>query len=203
MSTVIDWDHWRSTYGTRTLAEVAAFYDRVAVAHPEQQQWKAHAAFTVSALADATSVVELGPWRGELAAHALERVPSIGLWVGFDVCPWAVENTRCTHPAYRPVTLTDRPWTIDLPAADVFVASHVIEHLSWEHTQALAAQFGKYGRLVVDVPVPESEPSDWQGYRGSHMLDASWADVDELLERHGFGLACREGSARIYDQGAR
>lgn len=200
MTDRIDWDRWRSTYGSRSLAEEAAFYDRVAAKHPEQQQWRQHADFTVAALEGATSVVELGPWRGELAAHAIEHVPTIGSWVGFDVCPWAVENTRCDHPAYQPVALTDWPWDTDLPAADVFVASHVLEHLSWEHLQALAAQFPKYGRLILDIPIPETVPRDWQGYRGSHMLDVSWADVAVLLVGQGFWEASREGSARVYDR---
>lgn len=200
MKPTIDFDQWRTTYGTRTLAEESAFYDKVAVEHPEQQQWKSRASFTVAALEGATSVVELGPWRGELAASVLRRVPTIDSWAGFDVCRWAVENTRCTHTAYEPVTLTDWPWATDLPSADVFVASHVLEHLSWEHVQLLAEQFGKYARLVLDIPIPDDSPRDWQGYNGSHMLEVSWSEVDALLVDQGFWEASREGSARVYDR---
>lgn len=194
----IGWDHWRATYGTRTIEEESDFYDRVAVEHPEQQQWRKHADFTVEALEGVSSVVELGPWRGEFAAHALDRLPSIDSWHGLDICRWAVDNTRCTNPAYTPTVLADWPWDTDLPAADALVASHVLEHLSWEHLQALAAQFPKYGRLILDIPIPETEPRDWHGYRGSHMLEVAWADVDVLLAAVGFRLAASEGDARVY-----
>lgn len=153
--------------------------------------------FIRDALNGARTVTELGPWEGDLAAFMLTAHPTISPWTGYDICSNAI-RAGCQHPRYRPTQLTKHPWDTNLQSADVFIASHVLEHISSNHLEQLVPQFGKYGRLYLDVPIPEIGATDWTGYSGSHILNQDWDWLHALLTNQGFALTNKSGTARLY-----
>ena len=197
---MISWDEWRATYDTTTFAEQAAHYDEFARDYPEQAHWTLPAARPAAALAG--TVTELGGWRGELADILLNENPQISRWTNYDLCSWAIEHSRCADPRYEPVLLDDWPWHTVLEPADLFVATHTLEHIRWPQLVMLADQFPRFRWLHLELPVPQDKTPSWQGFTGTHILEASWLDVHRLLAGKGFVLKTADLSAtcRTYEQ---
>ena len=189
----MDFDRWRAEYDDTPFEAQVAFYEEVAARFPDQRQFGQLVAGW--ALKDATTVTEVGGWRGELAAAVLPE-SRIGRWTNYDICRWAVENPACTEPAYEAVALGDWPWETDLLPADAFVASHVLEHIRFRELEQLAEQFHKFKLLHLDIPVGE-DPTDWTGYFGTHILEVGWREIDGLLQGHGFA-SLDTGRTRTY-----
>lgn len=200
----IDWDEWRASYDARTFKQEAEFYNTIAPLLPPQVAWgPAHAGGIVQrALDGVETVTEIGPWQADLAAAKLPG-SDITRWTAYDLCTWAIENTHCTDERFAAVLLTGHPWDTDLKPADLLIASHVLEHIMFSEFVELAEQFPKFGRLYLDIPVPAAERPDWAGYEGTHIIDASWADLDKVICSHGFVMSAAHGSARVYESAQR
>ena len=180
---MIDWDRWRQAHASLTFADQQAFYEKVAVAHPEQRSFNpasAGAAFDYIA-GENLVVLELGGWDGYLASLMLER-GDIFSWTNYDIV--AVPQA-CSHPCYRLVVLEDYFWNQPQARADVFVACHTIEHLT---TAELAKLFNvlRTPYVYLEAPLPDVGSTNWAGYAGSHILELSWVQVDEFLQEHGY-----------------
>lgn len=198
-----DWDAWRDSYDTTSFQEQAEFYDRVARDYPEQAHWDLAAARR--AMAGVETVTEVGGWRGELADICLKEHPGLRLWVNYDLCRWALtEGRRCKNRRYRARLLKDWPWNTDLPPADLFVSTHTLEHMRWDQVCALARQFRKYRRLHLEVPIHATDGESWRGFTGTHILEASWSDLEALIVTTGFERVAvnSTGFARIYERRA-
>lgn len=179
-----------------SFAEQVGVYEAVALAAPNQNRYDLRA--LQAALNDCSTVTEIGGWQGHLAADVLRR-HSLARWLNYEICRWATTHTVCVDPAYQAITLSDWPWNTDLAAADLFVASHVIEHMRFAELERLADQFEKFDRLHLQIPVSMLEQADWTGYRGSHILEVPWTAIDQLLGEHGLFTA-DDGECRTYQR---
>jgi hypothetical protein len=171
-----------------TFADQQLFYGMVLSLHPEQQSFDvkyAHEAFDHIA-GENLSVIELGGWDGALAYAMMQR-GDIEVWVNYDlVRPAQV----CDIPGYQFVKLEDYFWNLEPQSADVFVASHTIEHLTGEELEKLFSVLDvEY--IYLDAPLPESGPVDWKGYEGSHVLELGWDEVSSMLSRNGYLWRCQ------------
>lgn len=182
----LDWDGWRATYDTWGLEQQQAFYDRVFVNCRAQARFDALTFHRFLDYIDRdVAVVELGGWDGEFAATMLHSHPEIVWWENHEISRAAVEGSVCHDSRFRPVALDGWYWD-SRHVADVFVASHVLEHLKWRDVvQVLDATTVRYAYL--QVPLAE-QPTCWNGYRGSHILEAGWADLTDELAGRGFVL---------------
>lgn len=183
----IDYDAWRARYDSLSFAEQQAIYDQIGHISPEQPHVDVDAAN--HAFRDVRSVVEIGGWRGELAEALLPLHRRVDSWVNFEVCGWAVgEGNRCGDARYAGVELDDWPWNTDLPAADLFVASHVVEHMRFRDFTLLAEQFPKFGRVHIRAPLPLIGRPCWDSYPGTHILEAGWEELHDFLGSLGLVL---------------
>ena len=189
---MIDWDEWRSRYSSMTYAEQQAFYSEVWKHHPSQLHFDAGAALAfmraLPVMPRPMRVVEIGGWRGELAEALIPYLPASWSWLNLEICREAAAASVCQQPAFRAVSPESWPWE-DLPTlagADILVASHVIEHMSVEHLEALVDSLATARWMFLASPLPQSGTPDWAGYNGSHVLPLSLDGVTDLLADRGW-----------------
>lgn len=196
-------DVWRASYDSMSFLDHRRAYDQISRGSPEQQCVDQRAA--LRAIDDSVrEVVEIGGWRGELAQAALDAFPQIDRWWNYEICSWALDyGNRCEHEEYEAMELTDWPWLIDLPEADLFVASHVIEHNRAAEFSALLPQLAsKYRRLHFQIPLPLGTRPNWSGYDGCHIFEWSWEETHDLIIASGYELidVDRTLTCRTYEQ---
>lgn len=189
---VADFDAWRENYLHMTYQDQQEFYDRVEAEHPHQ------AAFTVeyfgrflehiSESLAMIYVLEFGGWKGELARELLAIPPWIPIWCNVEICRQAVENSLFRSPHYTTLIPKNFPWNVELPPANVVVASHFIEHITRSDLDMLIQNLPASVRYVaLEAPIPdEGNDIDWTGYHGSHILEIGWKQVKRLLMNNGF-----------------
>lgn len=211
----LDWNRWRATYAELTYAEHQGFYSEVYGSHPVQQHFDESLAAQAIRQVQPETVIELGGWNGELAHRMLARHPPIDEWMNVEICNEArVEGetnafVRNLHHRYLAPDLGDWYWTRQW-TADLFVASHTIEHLTADHLErTIAATEAR--AIYLDAPLTD-DATDWLNFTGTHILDLNWGGVDHLLARHGYRLdwsvtheipetSGGESTARLYLKG--
>jgi hypothetical protein len=184
-TTSLDWDAWRNAYHHLTYADQQAFHSTIYEQHPEQRHYDPVYVAKAIEQTNARTVVELGGWDGELAEHMLKRYP-IQQWTNVELCKEARQAGAKRHPLYTAWPKDKWYWT-ETWHCDLFVASHVIEHLTIQHlNETLAATHAQ--ALFLDAPL-HNKSIDWRGFTGSHILECGWIGVDRLCDRHGYQLA--------------
>lgn len=197
----IDWDAWRAAYDTMTFAEQEDFYDRVFEQFPDQARYSVRVLSSfLDEIAVPVDIVELGGWDGAFAAEILAKHKPITGWCNSEISVAAAEATVCDDARYSlHVPLTDWYWT-QPHQCDLFVASHVIEHLK---LLDVLASFDATGCRWMYLQAPlEEEATDWTGYRGSHILEVGWRVLTDELADRGFRFlpALSEPFARCFEK---
>lgn len=182
---VADLDAWRTAYPTATYAEQQAFHSRIWEANPDQNHFDASEARLAIEHVQPKTVIELGGWDGGLAHLMLDEYPAIRWWTNVEICREAAVAGWEGHAHYDAVPLDDwywtQPWTCDL-----FVASHVIEHLTAEDLDKTIAATDTPA-LYFDAPL-QDQPTAWQGTTTTHILDIGWEGVTAMCATHGYTL---------------
>lgn len=190
---VSDFDQWRERYDRLCYADQLEFYNQVETDHPLQHGYdieKFSRFFTkILATSGELTVLEVGGWKGELAKEALEKYEQIRQWVNYEISAEAVKKSVCNDWRYVPLIPANFVWNIPLVEADVFISSHFIEHIRASQLEMLFNNLPssiKY--IIIQAPLAD-EPTDWNGYFGTHILEVGWAGVNEMLDKLGFKLA--------------
>lgn len=179
------WDDWRSRYQTLTVADHQAAYDDAFDADRDQRRFDADTLRRLlDRIGEPVSVIELGGWDGELAKTVLASTNGqVKRWRNYEISPKAVEATVCDDRRYQAYAENRFYWDARR-RADLFVASHVIEHLSLADVRrTLDATSCRY--VFLQAPL-EPGPTDWRGYDGGHVLEVGWDGLDHELAARGF-----------------
>lgn len=186
---IADFDAWRERYNEMTYRDMKRFYDLVEADHPLQQAYDANAFsrfldHTIASIGS-VSVLEIGGWKGELAQRMLVK-PGIAMWCNLEICENAARKSVFSSPRYETIIPDDFAWNIMLPEANVFIASHFIEHIRWRELKALVHNLpSKIQFMGLQAPIQESG-TDWMGYHGTHILEVGWKLVSIYLLAAGF-----------------
>ena len=193
----MDFDQWRVGYDQMTYQDQLAFYDQIEGQYPIQNSFNLAAwcdFFDCLPLAD-IQVFELGGWHGEMAYALLPHYPHISRWVNWEISRQAVRRSICFDKRYQAIVPDDFAWNLPLPAHNVFVASHTIEHIRLSEAGRL---FEKLEARYIGLEMPLLEtPPDWSGYNGSHIIEGGWPAVEALLD--GYKLFARTEYFRAYE----
>lgn len=181
----IDFDAWRNNYDRLTYAEHVEFYRQVAEVYPDQQHYN-ESAIREFLAGSSGPVLELGGWKGELAASVLPDFPGIPEWLNVEIAPQTID-TVCHDPRYLVVVpeafIWD--WDFDLTPYRTFIASHVIEHMKRADVARLLSRLNAIERMYVDAPLPR-KPSLWGGGESSHIIELGWDKLGALIMSYGF-----------------
>lgn len=190
------WDAWRAHYDELTFDEQARFALRVHREYPEQKHWNMQAWNQFLKTLRPRSVVEIGGYNGSLAAYTLEKRSGIGLWMNCELLPIVREISICHDDRYWPYPLTEflweyRWWPERIP--DLFVATHTIEHMRLEEVAGII-DLVQARHVYFEAPLTDASRQSWEGYSATHILEAGWIDVDQMMRQRGYSVA-------IYDEG--
>jgi len=192
-------DLWRSNYRGSSVEDHADFYRRIHSEYPDQKHYNLEAvlAFLGAVQERRFMVVELGGYDGALAKECLEATGRIQSWANYDIC--FPEILQPSDRRYVAIKLEQQFWEMSvLPHAEVFVASHVIEHLDRPDFLALLDCIQLVPYVFLDSPLGDSVAVDWTGATAAHVLDLSWDDVVRAMELRGFELLATNGSSRSF-----
>ena len=197
-TTAIDWDQWRKAYPTLSYQDQKAFHELIWEQYPLQNCWHQHLLNRAIEKVQPYTVVELGGWDGAAAAVMLSQHPVIQRWTNVEICEPAAQHGQDRSKRYEAPILDGFYWEHGPWHADLFVASHSIEHLSAHHLERTIATT-QAKAIYLDAPL-EDEPTDWTGYVGSHILEIGWQGVYQILRDnnywikwsnvHEYGRAC-------------
>lgn len=182
----ISWDEWRACYDDWSVEDQQRFYDDVfAMCRAQQRFSPQHLGELFDHIGHPVMVGELGGWDGEFAQAMLAGPWEIERWTNYEICPAAVEDAVCDDPRYVPVLLGEWYWDT-WHLEEVFVASHVLEHLKVADVRrTLAATQARWA--YVQVPVGENGRG-WAGYHGTHILEVGWEGLMAVFSTAGFEL---------------
>jgi hypothetical protein len=188
-----NWDFYRDHYlnGDYSFQELVRLNNSWYVALEENrvfyhQKWinkflgKLSAEFPVR-------VVELGCYRGELAAEILPKYDDIVSWDGYDICHYAVDFSACNDKRYFPTKLTCSFWQLPDFKFEIFVSAHTIEHLSNEEAIDLMGFLERNCRkgIYLEMPIKE-EGKKWRGGASSHVLELGRKHFRRFFHSHGW-----------------
>lgn len=185
-ATRIDWDGWRAAYDEMSFQDQRAFYDLVWEELPGQARASARSLTAFLEHIDGPPLVvgELGGWDGALAAEVMGG-GRVRAWWNYEISAQAVANSVCEAPMYSGVALGDWYWASS-HLVDLFVSSHVIEHLKFRDVLA-SFDATECRWIYLQAPLRDG-PTNWAGYHGSHILEVGWGEIMGALAGRGFRL---------------
>lgn len=175
---------WRANYDRMSYQDQMAFYDLVEAEHSNQNSFNPEAweAFFEWLPLEKIIVFELGGWHGEMAAHLLPAFPKITRWVNWEISRAAVNGTVCDDSRYEAEVPIAFAWLLPLPAHNVFVASHTLEHIRLYQAYQLFKELPEGVYIGLEVPVSDDIPN-WDGYHGSHIIEGGWLDIAAIVNK--------------------
>jgi hypothetical protein len=189
------WEAWRVAYPTMTFQEQKEFYRTVWRENRDQHGFNLPAFKRALHMTSGwpIRVVELGGWDGELAL--LGMTERISTWTNYEICEDAVNESLVEDERYQAVLLEDWFWRSRYEC-DLFVACHVLEHLTLADVRRTLDAV-KFWYAFVEAPL-RSDPISWSGYQGSHILEVGWDGLDEEFFARGYSPVVITPESRLY-----
>jgi hypothetical protein len=181
-------DEWRSKYDQLFCTHQVEYYSRLYAYYPRQDHCTLTEAIAFGRqLKPGVRVLEMGGWDGRVANVLLNEFPQIAHWLNVEVCRPAVEQ-GLTNPRYSAQVPDEFLWNWpSLPAADVFFAAHVLEHLKVREIEQLIGRLDGITEVYVEAPIPDAGRSvSWSGDISTHVLEIGWQELEGLFERFGY-----------------
>jgi hypothetical protein len=183
-----NFDRWREEYDSLSFEDQQEAYEHVARMFPNQRSFDVVEARKFIARYQPKTVVELGGWDDALA----NSLGAFRSWTNYDL----VEVPQACAAFWYELVVLQRPFWEDDYEADAFVATHTIEHLRARELESLVQRL-RVKACLIEAPL-RSGPTDWKGYRGTHILEVGWEGVDAIFANSGFRVDERWSSGRFY-----
>lgn len=122
------WNDRRAKTASMSYAEQQAFYDWVVGAYPEQAHFQRDLAVKELMRVAPEEVLEIGGWRGDLAALILSSPAgaTVRRWTNVDISPRLATVQKCKDPRYRLVIPKGFIWEVGIEDVfDTVVATHL------------------------------------------------------------------------------
>lgn len=188
-------NQWRKDYPALSLAENKAFHNNLFPLIGEQLFFNKEAiqqffnSINLNKQLKPLKVLELGGAKGQLADYVLSNTGSFIIhWSNYELSNYMVSNSICKDTRYFPIELINYFWNcfFSIPY-NVFVASHVIEHMLYDQVTQLIQNLPKTIEYIyLDIPIDLDKPKDWTNYAGPHIFEKSWIDIFKLLNNQSF-----------------
>lgn len=179
----LDFDRYKREYDRYTFTDLQSIYHQIAHDYPVQRHFHSVPVKQTLWSLHKPRVLELGGWDGALADVCGGEYAA---WDNYDLVrvPQA-----CRDPRYQLKILTDWFWNSNIPDTyDVFIATHLIEHLNENQLEQLFRKVEKLsGVHMIHLESPISEYGQtWKGTEDTHVLNMGWRGVRWMLADNGF-----------------
>ena len=183
---VAECNSYRLDYEEMSFSDLVEAHEQLYAEHPHQNYFNSLAAsLFFSVLPERRwHVFEMGGWTGALAEQILDSYVGVKSWTNYEICRSASQSPVCARSKYLAPAMRRHLW--DEPRMDqynVFVASHVLEHLSPRQLPKLLDAIEHVDVVYIDMPFFENT---WQDSTSLHVLPMNTCDVGDLLRERGF-----------------
>lgn len=189
------WNDWRATYNQMSYADQKQFYNEAEEQYPVQIHFAGIVTNTLIQLQAPLKLMEIGGWKGHLAAAVLAKNPAIQCWDNYEICENCIPKIVCLDPRYRCIVPTDFVWNLALPSYDLVVSTHTFEHLQAAEIEAIITRHPAQTYLIE---MPHS--ASWNNYNGCHICPLTREELNAMFERHGYRLQWQERDVRYFVQ---
>lgn len=182
-----EFNRYRQDYDTLTFSDLKTIHSRWHKMYPNQKRFNENFFSTglnnvINEEGESIKVIELGGHNGQLALESLKRWPKIS-WLNVEIVNrGTIEGLKDRN--YKAHILSDQIWKelSDIKDYDVFVSSHVIEHLMNRQLETLINWLIKNQtkHILLDTPI-KAEGQTWSDYFGAHLLEMGSNQVKGLL----------------------
>lgn len=194
---------WRKNYDKMTYQDQQKFYTKLLKAHPHQSQFsKEYVPFFLNWTNEPSLfVLELGGWDGELAQKMMYQFQNILRWDNYELTELAKEISVCKDTGYTVRVPDDFMWNVKIPDEfNVFIASHVIEHIKAKELEKLITNLPKGIKYIYfESPIGQDwDNGDWTDDYSTHILEWGWKALNDCMGYNKFKLEIMLPDIRIY-----
>lgn len=200
---MISWDEWRNSYDDLSYNDHLEYYNQIYEKFPKQNHCTiSKADLFFSAISEPIKVLEIGGWNGAVADYMLENFSCIKHWTNYEICQSAISRGRVHSARYMSLIPQTFIWDIkEIPEADVFFASHTLEHMKAKQVELLISRLITINRMYIEAPIPDSSTNtSWLGYSGTHILEIGWKQLETMLQSFGFEVTWSSGHIRFLER---
>jgi hypothetical protein len=201
-----NWDTWRKRYSQLDINDLI-WINMAIHGVIREQVCKTAALFKASIKLvmehePKLDVIELGCYRGGLAAAILRAFPNvIRSWVGYDINYHALDDSIVKDKRFSSVKQTDWFFNLDIQNGhNLFVSMSTLEHHSNEQFEAIIKKVHESGIKYIIIGLPINTKG-WWGSSGSHILSFGQEGVLNCIESAGFELL-EKRKGRVYQWAA-
>lgn len=196
-----DWNTWRKRYSVMTTEEQKKFHNDVEIVYPDQKHFIQERAIEffnmLCTKEEEVNVFEAGGWKGDLASIILCRHQNIKSWLNIELCENAVDKSVCKDKRYEAVVPIYFKWWEHIKiTANVFIATHFIEHLSNEDLKNLLSTISS-DYIYLEAPIKQ-HGQQWDNDGSTHILTIGWDDIYKLLPEYDIVLPITNDVIRIF-----
>lgn len=200
---MISWDHWRNAYDDFSYEDHLKYYNEIYNHFPEQN----HCTISQADLffrqhQEPIKVLEVGGWNGAVADYMLENFPYIKMWTNYEICQSSIINGKIHDARYMSIVPKTFIWDMkEILKADVFFASHALEHMKAKQVELLISRLTTVNRMYIEAPIPDSSTdTSWLGYVGTHILEIGWEQLETMLQSFGFKVTWSTNKIRFLER---
>ena len=209
------WNQWRANYDQMSLIDQKQFYQSL---NGIPQLFGQEIVPVIKRFLyknEPNVILELGGCDGELAQTILTwgQKSMIPLWHNFDFIEYQVE--RDYRYQFRDITKDRNIFSISPPAMglesspyfpnqtkyNIFIASHVLEHLKMKDVDRILGTLPYNLRMIAEVPLPIEKDPDWTDYEGTHIFEGNKFKFITLCHLHKFELMYLENDCMVFQRG--
>jgi acetyltransferase-like isoleucine patch superfamily enzyme/glycosyltransferase involved in cell wall biosynthesis len=197
---ICTFDEWRACRDDMVYEDHVAYYNALYAQYPEQHYCQMDEARRfVRQLPAGTKVLELGGWKGEVAASVLDECPAIERWHNFELSAKAV-RAGLEHPRYTADVADTFVWDLEsIPDSTVLFASYVFEHMRGKEIDHLLSRLSSVQQVYVESSLPQSGSGiSWNGTQTTNVLEIGWREVEALFHKHKLDVCYRAGNVRWF-----
>lgn len=186
----MNFEEWRGKYDTATFDEYKRFYR--GVLHERSFSRSADVAvcqrfFSSLVHNEPFDVTELGGGDGYLASQVLRVCPAVQSWTNYEMLEEFSTRQACWDERFRFRLLDRHAWEDGaMEFGNMFVCSHVIEHMKLRHVKSLL----RYASAYADIVYLESPlwylPRVWNTTGSLHLLEVGWSEIIKVCIEFGY-----------------
>jgi len=149
---------------------------------------------------DSISVLELGGGFGNMARYILDKYgEKIKRWDNYELTTYALTKNQCNHSQYTAIVTSKFFWELNIQYEyDVFIGSHVIEHVTSKDAYKIFDKIKNIEFLYIECPIFDdtngfTKDNNVNTFFGgncgtTHILEIGFKQITDYLKKYNYVL---------------